>query len=272
DGEATRAIERADCVLAVGYDIAEHDPASWNPDRETTVVHLDHEPAEVYAHYNPELEIVADIPMGLRRLTGTVDAIDEPSWCEETHDTILSNATEMPDDDEPFTVEGTLPYLRETMADDDVLLSDVGSHKMAIAQRFPVYEPNTCIVSNGLASMGIAVPGAVAADLAVEESVVAATGDGGFLMNAAELNTAARLGCGFTVLLFNDDEYRLITEEFEEVVGDTFGTDLTNPDYVTFAESFGMESYRPESWADLDAALEECVGNDELSLVEVRLG
>ncbi|MFC4359953.1 acetolactate synthase large subunit [Halobium salinum] len=270
EDESTRAIERADLVLAVGYDIAEHDPESWNPDRETTVVHLDHEPAEVYAHYNPELEIVADLSMGLERLAEAVEPSEESSWCEDEHDAVLSDAMETPDD-EGFTVEGTLPYLREAMADDDVLLSDVGSHKMAIAKRFPVYEPNTCIISNGLASMGIAVPGAVAADLAVDGNVVAATGDGGFLMNAAELNTADRLGCGFTVLLFNDDEYRLITEEFEHVVGDTFGTELTNPDYVDFAESFGMAAYRPESWADLEETLDSVVGDGELSLVEVRL-
>jgi acetolactate synthase-1/2/3 large subunit len=142
---------------------------------------------------------------------------------------------------------------------------------MAIATAVPTYEPNTCIVSNGLASMGISVPGAVAADLAVDGSVVAATGDGGFLMNAAELNTAVRLGCGFTVLLYNDDEYGLITEEFEETVGGSFGTELTNPDFVTFAESFGMDAYRPESWDELAETFETVVGNGELSLIEVRL-
>jgi len=270
EGESTRAIERADLVLAVGYDIAEHDPRGWNPDQETTVVHLDHEPAEVYAHYNPELEIVADIPMGLARLTEAVDR-GGSSWCESEHETVLDGATAKPAADGAFSVRGTLPYLREAMADDDVLISDVGAHKMAIATAFPTYEPNTCIVSNGLASMGISVPGAVAADLAVDGSVVAATGDGGFLMNAAELNTAARLGCGFTVLLYNDDEYGLITEEFEETVGGSFGTELTNPDFVTFAESFGMDAYRPESWDELAETFETVVGNGELSLIEVRL-
>jgi len=83
---------------------------------------------------------------------------------------------------------------------------------MAIAQSFPTYEPNTCVISNGLASMGIAVPGALAADLAVEGNVVAGTGDGGFLMNAAELETASRLDCSFTTVVFNDDDYGLISE------------------------------------------------------------
>lgn len=108
------------------------------------------------------------------------------------------------------------------MADDDVLVSDVGSHELAIAQNVPAYEPNTCVVSNGLAAMGIAVPGAVAADLAVDANVVAGTGDGGFPMNGAELVTATRLDCGFTVVVFEDGEYQMIAEEQLDHRGETF--------------------------------------------------
>ncbi|WP_255152036.1 acetolactate synthase large subunit [Halorarius halobius] len=270
DGQAGGAVAAADCVLAVGYDIAEHDPEGWNPDGQKTVLHLDHEPAEVYEHYNPEVELVADVAAGLRRLTDAVD-VSWDTWCRDAHDAVVAAATERPDPEEPFSVRGTLPLLRDAMADDDVLVSDVGSHKMAIAKHYPAYEPNTCIVSNGLASMGIGVPGGVAADLAVDGNVVVATGDGGFLMNAAELNTADRLDASFTVLLFNDDEYGLITEEFEREVGESPGTRLTNPEFVTFAESFGIEARRPETWDDLDATLEAAVDSEELTLVEVPL-
>ncbi len=270
NGEATEAVQQADLVLAVGYDIAEHDPESWNPEGDKTIIHLDHEPAEVYEHYNPDVEVVADITMSIQQLSETV-AESWSTWCSDAHDTILDAVMTKPDAGEEFSVEGTLPYLREAMADDDVLLSDVGSHKMEIARNLPVYEPNTCIISNGLATMGISVPGAVAADLAIDGNVVACTGDGGFLMNAAELNTADRLDLDFTVVLFNDDEFRLIREEFEEERGDHFGTDLTNPDFVTFTESFGMDAYRPESWAELEDAIDACVGSDGLSLIEVRM-
>jgi acetolactate synthase-1/2/3 large subunit len=272
--EASDAIESADLVITVGYDIAEHDPADWNPRNETTVVHVDSEPAEVYEHYNPEVEVVSDIAAAVRKLDdccAEIDADFESDWYADLREHVLDDVTPDPEPDDPFTVARVLPVLREVMADDDVLLSDVGSHKMKIAQNFLTYEPNTCIISNGLASMGISVPGGLAADLAVEQNVVAATGDGGFLMNAAELETASRMGCGYTVLLFNDEEYSLITEEQVEHRGEHFGTEIGNPDFETFAESFGIDAYRPDDWEQLEDALAEAVPSDEMSLVEVAL-
>jgi len=273
--EASEAIEAADLVVTVGYDIAEHDPAGWNPRAETTIVHVDSEPAEVYERYNPDLEIVADLGATLRAVRdrcAEVDASGDPDWYRDLREHIVADVTVEPGADDPFTVAGTLPYLREAMADDDVLVSDVGSHKMRIAQNFPTYEPNTCIVSNGLAAMGIAVPGGVAADLATEANVVAATGDGGFLMNAAEIDTATRLNCGFTILVFNDDDYGLISEKQREHTGEQFGTELTNPDLVAFAESFGVEAHRPGDWEDLQSVLADVVPSPEMALVELPLG
>ena len=270
-GEADEAIGRADCVIAVGYDIAEHDPAGWNSDLGATVIHLDHEPAEVYRHYNPEVEIVADISASLRALAEAVPSGAGEAWCIDVHDRIETSATRTPDRDDPVTVRNVLPILREVMADRDVLLSDVGSHKMAIAQDFPVYEPNTCIISNGLASMGISVPGGLAADLATDTNVVAATGDGGFLMNGAEIETATRLGLGYTILLFNDNDYGLISEKQDEHTGEHYGTELSNPDFVALAESFGIDGYRPESWEELRSTLEETVPSERMALVEVLL-
>ncbi len=271
DDEAAHAIERADCVVAVGYDIAEHDPEGWNVDLEKTVVHVDYEPAEVYRHYNPDVEIVADIGAAVAAIDDHLPDGACSLWCDDLHDRLFEAVTEPPSDADPITVRNALPLLREAMADSDVLVSDVGSHKMAIAQSFPTFEPNTCVISNGLASMGIAVPGALAADLAVDANVVAGTGDGGFLMNAAELETASRLDCGFTTVVFTDDDYGLISEKQDAHRGEHTGTELTNPDLVTFAESFGIEAYRPETWADLEAAFGTAVPSDELALIEVRL-
>ncbi|GAB3699103.1 acetolactate synthase large subunit family protein [Halorubrum pallidum] len=265
-----RAIATADLVVTVGYDIAEHDPAAWRGDG-TPLVHVDSEPAEVYEAYDPDVEVVADIE---RTLGSLLDWCREegPSfdadWYGEYRDRIVADVDREPPADPPFTVRSVLPVLREAMAPEDVLVSDVGSHKMAIAANFPTYEPNTCIVSNGFASMGIAVPGGVAADLAVDANVVAATGDGGFLMNAAEIETATRMDCSFTILLFTDDDYGLISEKQVAHTGDSFGTGLTNPDFVAFADSFGIESYRPASTAELRTALESAA-DDEMSLVEV---
>jgi acetolactate synthase-1/2/3 large subunit len=267
--EASEAMERADCVVAVGYDIAEHDPKSWNPDLETSVVHVDYEPAEVYRHYNPDVELVADISAVLRELRTRLDETEAPWWCTDLRERIVSDVQRKPDSGDPLSVKRTLPYLRESMADEDVLVSDVGSHKMAIAQQFPTYEPNTCIISNGLASMGIAVPGGAAADLAVDADVVVATGDGGFLMNAAEIETATRLGLGYTIVVFNDEDYGLISEKQLEHTGEHFGTELTSPDFVQFAESFGVDGYRAETWDDVESVLDDVVADGEMSLVEI---
>jgi acetolactate synthase-1/2/3 large subunit len=270
-GEATEAMAEADLLLTVGYDIAEHDPDDWGHEG-ATVAHVDSEPAEVYEAYDPEVEVVADIGRTLERLAEWCGASEmgfDPAWYADLRERIVEDVDREPAVDPPFAVRDVLPLLREAMAPEDVLISDVGSHKMAIAQNFPTYEPNTCIVSNGLASMGIAVPGGLAADLATDANVVAATGDGGFLMNAAELETATRLGCGYTIVVFVDDDYGLISEKQESHTGESFGTGLTNPDLVTFAESFGIDGYRPESPAELREAFGTAVGGDGMSLVEI---
>ncbi|WP_049972368.1 acetolactate synthase large subunit [Haladaptatus cibarius] len=271
NGESSDAISRADCVFAVGYDIAEHDPEKWNPTLDKNIVHLDHEPAEVYEHYNPDVEIVCDISAGLDALREEVDVACSEDWYHDQREALVEQTTSTPGESDPVTVRNVLPILRDVMADEDVLVSDVGSHKMAIAQAFPTYEPNSVIISNGLASMGIAVPGGIAADLAVDSNVVVATGDGGFLMNAAEIETATRLGCGYTIVVFNDSEYRLITEEQEEDREEHYGTELTNPDFVAFAESFGIDAMRAESWDEIGNALQSAVESDEMTLVEIPM-
>jgi len=270
--EPMRAIEEADLVVTVGYDIAEHDPGAWR-EEDTPLIHVDSEPAEVYEAYDPEIEVVADVGRTLRHLldwSTDGDAAFDSGWYEPYRQRIVADVNDDSTDGAPFTVRSVLPVLRDVMAPEDVLVSDVGSHKMAIAANFPTYEPNTCIISNGFAAMGIAVPGGLAADLAVDSNVVAATGDGGFLMNAAEIETATRVGCSFTILVFTDDDYGLISEKQVEHAGESFGTGLTNPDFVAFADSFGIESYRPESLAGLRTALQDTIGKG-MSLIEVPI-
>ncbi|MFU8870285.1 thiamine pyrophosphate-dependent enzyme, partial [Natronococcus sp.] len=115
------------------------------------------------------------------------------------------------------------------------------------------------------------VPGGIAADLAVDSEVVAATGDGGFLMNGAEIETATRVGCSYTILLFVDDDYGLISEKQHAHRGESFGTKLTSPDFMTLAESFDIDGYRPSEWDELEDALRDALTSDEMSLVEVPL-
>jgi acetolactate synthase-1/2/3 large subunit len=269
DGAAMDAVREADLVVALGYDVAEHDPGDWLPP-DAPLVHADSEAAEVYHDYDPDVEVVADVARTVAELADVLaDATTAGTdWYADYREAVRSAVAPDDDPEPPFAVAEVLPLLREAMAPADVLISDVGAHKMAIARHYPTYEPNTCVISNGLASMGIAVPGALAADLAVDANVVAATGDGGFLMNAAELETATRIGCGYTVVVFNNDEYGIVADHQREHRGESVGTDLTNPDLVRFAESFGIEGRRAESAAELRDAL-DLVDRDEMALVEV---
>ncbi|MFW5929518.1 MAG: acetolactate synthase large subunit [Halobacteriota archaeon] len=265
--EAADAIGSSDLVLTFGYDVAEHDPGSWNAG-DASVVHVDVEPAEVYEDYDPDVEVVSDIGAAARALTELVPESDY-TWYKPLRQHVLRDVDEGHD---AFSVEGVVTVLRDVLADDDVLISDVGSHKMKIAQNYPTYEPNTCIVSNGFASMGIAVPGALAADLALDEEVVVATGDGGFLMNSAELETAGRLGCGFTVVVFRDDDYRLISEKQRDSRGESYGTEIGNPDLQRYAEAYGIEAFRPRTAGEIERHLGRARDLDCLALVEIELG
>jgi acetolactate synthase-1/2/3 large subunit len=268
------AIEHADLIITVGYDIAEYDPENWNPTKDKKIIHIDFTPAEVYEFYNPDVEIVADISGSLWELNFFVEKEGitfSKEWFTPVRQKICADIASYDlEEGEAFTIPGTLRILRELMHDEDILLSDVGSHKMWIARNFPCYEPNTCIISNGLASMGIALPGGIAATLVYpEKRVVAAMGDGGFLMNSQEIETAKRMGVGFTILVFNDNNYGLITWKQEAHTGKSFGTALTNPDFKKYAESFGIKGYAPKTVRELRENLIEALHGNELCLVEV---
>ncbi|MBI5002356.1 acetolactate synthase large subunit [Candidatus Woesearchaeota archaeon] len=269
------AIESADLIITVGYDIAEYDPENWNSTKNKKIVHIDFTPAEVYEYYQPDVELICDISGALWELNFFVEkeGLTFPKWYTPVREKILEDlASYALQEGDQFTIPGTLRMLRELLHPEDIVISDVGSHKMWIARNYPCYEPNTCIISNGLASMGIAVPGGVAAKLVFpEKRIVAATGDGGFLMNSQEIETAKRLGLGYVILLFNDNNYGLITWKQEAHTGKSFGTALTNPDFKKYAESFGIKGYSPKTVAELRQNLTEAVNSNELCIVEVAV-
>jgi len=270
------AVDQADLIVAVGYDLAEYAPDKWNLTMDKRIIHIDFTPAEVYTHYQPEVEIVADIPATLRELNERLAATSctfDPSWYVPIRDRIRAdiNSYDLVEG-KPFTVPGVLNLLRAIMGDDDLLISDVGSHKMWIARNFPTRCPNGCLMSNGLASMGFALPGGIAAALHnPKQRIVAAMGDGGFLMNSQELETAKRLGVAFTVIVFNDNDYGLISWKQQMTHGRSTGTRLTNPDFKAYAESFGIKGYRPQTLAELKRQLREAVTSGELCVIEIPI-
>ncbi|MCH2448531.1 MAG: acetolactate synthase large subunit [Gracilimonas sp.] len=268
------AVERADLILTVGYDIAEYAPEAWNPDNSNTIVHIDFEVAEVYTHYRPEVELICDISAALWELNRTMKEQDfsfDTGWHTGIRKRILEDiqSYDLTEGDD-FTIPGALNSIRKALPESGLLISDVGSHKMWIARNFLTCCPNGCIISNGLATMGVALPGGIAASLAdPDRHIVAAMGDGGFMMNVQELETAKRLGTGFTIVIFNDNDYGLISWKQRMHTGSSTGTRITNPDFKALAESFGIKGYCPKTISELKQQLEHTIGTRELSVIEI---
>lgn len=235
------AFAEADVVIAVGYDVVEYAPRSWNRKRDKQIVHLDRSPAEVDAAYIVEVGVVGDIASALDAVAQAV--IPHATAHGSTFRQRLRDELELGRQDNSFPLkpQRILADLCAALTDDDIVISDVGAHKLWLARLFPCLQPNTCIISNGFAAMGMAVPGAVAATLAhPNRRVVAVTGDGGFLMNSQELETAARLKTPFVVLVLNDCSYGLIRwKQMRQFKRPAF-VKFSNPDFVKYAESLVM--------------------------------
>lgn len=271
-----RAFDKADVIIAVGYDIAEYAPEFWNGSKDKKIIHIDFQQAEVYEFYQPDVEIVADVSATLWELNKLNDNGDlnfDQDWYKNVRKRIMDDLESYKlKEGEPFTVPGVLQIIRELMNPGDLLLSDVGSHKMWVGRNYPVYEPNSVLISNGFASMGISLPGGMAAKLALpEKKVVSVMGDGGFLMNSQEIETAKRIGVGYTIIVFNDNNYGLISWKQYSHTKKTFGTGLTNPDFKKYAESFGIPGYAPKSLGELKDTLRTTIAGQELCLVEIPI-
>jgi len=164
------------------------------------------------------------------------------------------------DDAFPLLPQRIIWDLESVLRPDDLVISDVGAHKLWVAKRFRASVPNTVIISNGFAAMGIGLPGAIAAKLAEpERRVVAVTGDGGLMMNVQELETAVRLGLHVVVLIFRDDGYGVIRWKQQRQFGRAAGVDFGNPDFVALAHAFGCEGVRVNAAKELRPALERAL-------------
>lgn len=259
------AFDQTDLVIAVGYDLIEYSPKKWNPKGEIPIVHIGAEPAEIDSSYIPMAEIVGDISDSLNEILRRSDRMHQlnPTVSEIRKNIRSEYERYAQDDGFPIKPQKIIYDLRQVMGPEDIVISDVGAHKMWIARHYHCDRPNTCLISNGFAAMGIAIPGAIAAKLVhPNRKVVAATGDGGFMMNCQELETALRVGTAFVTLIFNDGGYGLIEWKQEDHFGKSSFIKFGNPDFVKFAESFGLKGYRVESAADLIPTLKEALAQD----------
>ena len=265
--------DEADTIIGIGYDIVECFPRKWNPDNNHKIIHIGNQAAHINKRYQPEVQVVGDISDSLYEIMRRSERETEPEFALEIKKKIQADHDQYEFDDAfPMKPQRLLHDVRKVMGKDDILVSDVGAHKMWIARHYNCYQPNTCIISNGFASMGIAIPGAVAAKLVYpEKKVLAVTGDGGFMMNMQELETAFRIGAGFVTLILNDSSYGLIKWKQMEHFGTTCYTDFTNPDFVKLAEVMGGKGYRVEKADDLIPMLEDAFRQDKLALIDCRV-
>ncbi|MGE5627745.1 MAG: acetolactate synthase large subunit [Solirubrobacterales bacterium] len=253
--------EKADLVIAVGYDLIEYAPKKWNPKGNIEIIHVSQEKAEINKCYIPKVEVIGDIPDSLYEITRRAAKHEDVCCALEIRKKISEDYNSYAIDTSfPMKPQKILYDLRQVMGEDDIVISDVGAHKMWVARHYHCLKPNTCIMSNGFASMGIALPGAVAAKLVnPDKKVVAVTGDGGFMMNSQELETAVRIGTPFVTLIFNDEGYGLIKWKQEERYGESNNISFTNPDFVKYAEAMGLKGYRVTKAEELIPILKEAL-------------
>jgi acetolactate synthase-1/2/3 large subunit len=261
-------LEKADLIIAIGYDPVEFSPQWW--DISKRIIHVNTNHAEVDGNYGP-FELIGDIKETLKALTALTDTQKDPSYFINIRHDIedgMNDLLHYPSGNGISPLSIVLD-IRAALGRDDILVSDVGAHKIWIGRFYPAYCPNTVLISNGFASMGFAIPSAIAAKLLYpEKKVIAAVGDGGFMMTVAELETAVRLGIPFVTVIFNDNGYGLISWKQKVRYGKDFLVKVGNPDFVKLGESFGCKAYRVGKGDDLTAALKDALAQKAPSIVE----
>ena len=271
------AVDAADLVVAVGYDMVEYHPRLWNAGGAKRIVHVDFQPAEIDADYHPEYELIGDVASTLRMLVEEFEAAPPVYDLAQQKATRRDMWTEIGiyrDDDAEGLLkpQKVLWEARGAMGANDILLSDVGAHKMWIARHYQCHEPNTCLIPNGFCSMGFALPGAVAAALVYpERRILAICGDAGFMMNVQEMETAERLGVNVTVMVWEDKAYGLIAWKQTTEFGRHTALDFGNPDWLKLAAAFRWNGHLVTRSADLAAVLETALREPGPSLVVVPI-
>jgi acetolactate synthase-1/2/3 large subunit len=272
------AVDDADLVITLGFDMVEYHPQLWNADKDNRILHIDFLPTEIDEHYHPETEVIGDLAHALWMLNEKIHTDGLPDYdlanqalCRSE---MAADFAEYKDD----TTEGSIrPQkviwdTRQAMGPNDILLSDVGAHKMWIARHYQCHEPNTCLIPNGFCSMGFALPGAISAAIVhPERRVLAIAGDAGFLMNVQEMETAKRIGSNITVMVWEDHAYGLIAWKQETHFGKHTDLAFGNPDWLLLAQSFGWNGHYVNNAVDLAATLDGALAETGPSLVVVPI-
>jgi acetolactate synthase-1/2/3 large subunit len=277
---ASIAMREADLVIAIGYDLVEYSPKHWNGSLDKKIIHIDFTPAESDTYYPPTIEIAADIEYTMYAILEEIERIRKQDETEEEEEKQRQYRIPHSDPPElfktikreivwrlerykndfsyPIKPEKLVLDVRDALDESDIVISDVGVHKLWIAKIYNTYTPNTCIVPNGFCSMGFALPAAIAAQLVdPSHKIVAMCGDGGFLMNVQEIETAVRLRLPIIVIVWCDYDYGMISLKQIYEFGRSAFTKFNNPNFVKLAESFGAIGYNVRSTEEFSKVLEK---------------
>ncbi|WHI47360.1 acetolactate synthase large subunit [Microbulbifer sp. JMSA004] len=267
-----RAIEQADLIINVGHDVVEKPPFFMRPGG-PEVVHINFNSAQVDPVYFPQIEVVGDIANSLWQLDQHLEPQDHWSFTDahriraalQKHIQEGSNTTTF-----PIRPQRLVKDLREVMPEKGIIALDNGMFKIWFARNYPALAPNTVLLDNALATMGAGLPSAMAAKLVCpDRRVVAICGDGGFMMNSQEIETAVRLKLDLIVLILRDDAYGMIKWKQAMMEFDDFGLDFGNPDFVDYAKSYGAHGHRITATDEFKPMIEKCCRAGGVHLVDV---
>jgi len=267
-----RVIERADLIINVGHDVVEKPPFFMEDDSQQ-VIHINFDSAAVDPVYFPQLEVIGDIANSIWQIKETIEPQD--SWklefYRDVHDAYIEHRNASEDDDRfPILPERFVREIRKAMPKDGIVTLDNGVYKIWFARNYPAYLPNTVLLDNALATMGAGLPSAIAAKLVYpEKAVITVCGDGGFMMNSQELETAVRLNLHIVVIILRDDAYGMIKWKQANMEFENFGLDYGNPDFVKYAESYGGKGWRISATKDLLPTVQKCLTEPAVHLIDV---
>lgn len=269
------AIDRADLIINVGHDVVEKPPFFMHHDRDAKVIHVNFFPAHIDEVYFPNLEVVGDIAHTIAALAEVINI--SPNWDFDYYrrikDHVETHIQENIHDNRCPIVPQRIVYdVRQAMPADGILALDNGMYKIWFARNYKAYLPNTILLDNALASMGAGLPSAIAAKLVYpQRKIMAVCGDGGFMMNSQELETAVRLKLNLVILILRDDAYGMIRWKQEAMGYPDFGLNFGNPDFVKYAESYGAQGYRVKSAAEFKPLLIKCLNESGIHVIEVPI-
>lgn len=267
-----RAIDKADLIINVGHDVIEKPPFFMHQDGKK-VIHMNFFPAEVDAVYFPQLNVVGDIETSVCEMSRHIskDAEWDCSFYKKIKKDVDSHLSKYFEDTRfPMLPQRLVNIMRNELDDEDIITLDNGVYKLWFARNYKCYSPNTLLLDNALASMGAGLPSALMAKMIYpDRKVVAVCGDGGFMMNSQELETAVRCNLDLVVIVLNDGSYGMIKWKQEDMDFDDFGLDFNNPDFVQYANSYGAKGHRPKSDGEFRKILSECLRTKGVHLIDL---